>query len=74
MWEMWSYGRTPYRRTLVENVLADIEQKQLRCDVPELMPAALGALLKPDDNTLWSLVPTHRIQLAPLLTRINTLI
>ena len=42
---MWSYGRTPYRKTLVENVLQDIEQKSLRCEVPDYMPQQLGALL-----------------------------
>lgn len=35
IWEMWSYGRSPYRKTLVENVLSQIIELNLRCEIPE---------------------------------------
>lgn len=73
LWEMWSYGRTPYRKTLVENVLQDIEQKSLRCEVPDYMPQQLGVLLTANENTMWSLPPDRRISIQNLLLRINSI-
>ena len=71
LWEMWSYGRTPYRKTLVENVLNDIEEKCLRCELPEHLPNEIASLLSANHNSLWSLVPERRISIQSLVSRLN---
>jgi hypothetical protein len=63
MWEMWSYGRVPYRKIFVEKVLEEIE-KGTRCEIIEnvekqnKMPDAVRSLL--NYNSLWSIHPKSR--------------
>jgi len=63
LWEMWSYGRVPYRKIYVENVLTEIK-RGTRCellDSPDLdtkMPPKIRELLNAD--AIWSIEPNKR--------------
>lgn len=63
LWEMWSYGRVPYRKIYVEDVLEQI-QRGVRCELPVstdpscLLPVHVHDLLQ--RNSLWSIDPSVR--------------
>jgi hypothetical protein len=65
---MWSYGRSPYPKVLVENVLNEL-QKGRRCDIPEStsldneMPTQIKQILSARSGTMWSLSPNERISI-----------
>ena len=63
LWEMWSYGRVPYRKIFVEKVLTELKNGT-RCDIienteePNKMPVKIRALLS--CQSLWSYDPVLR--------------
>lgn len=79
IWEMWSYGRSPYRKTLVENVLNQIIEINLRCEIPEAtnssnqMPRELMYILSSNSRTMWSLLPEERISIEDALEIIQNI-
>ena len=63
LWEMWSYGRVPYRKIFVQNVLEAVK-KGTRCEIIECqeaqyrMPKDIEKLLTKDK--IWALDPEKR--------------
>ena len=63
LWEMWSYGRVPYRKIFVQKVLEAVKSGT-RCEIIDCqesqnrMPPEIEKLLTKDE--IWALDPNKR--------------
>ncbi|KJE88969.1 src tyrosine kinase 2 [Capsaspora owczarzaki ATCC 30864] len=69
LWEIYSFGRTPYHRTPNTDLLQEL-QSGLRLETPPECPSELNILM----NSCWDIAPNYRPSFDEILTVLQALI